>query len=67
MRLLTFGFNKGREPAMSGMLVRHGWSNVIVALGLAIIPFLMFAPGKHGERSAKANPAAMASVEIVQK
>jgi hypothetical protein len=51
---------------MSGMLMRNGWSNVIVALSLAIIPFLMFAPGKHAENSARANPAAMASVEIAQ-
>jgi hypothetical protein len=58
---------KDREHKMSGMFTRHGWSNVIVALSLAVIPFLMLASSKQGTQSATANPAAMASVEMVQQ
>jgi hypothetical protein len=52
---------------MSDIFTRHGWSNVIVALCLAVVPFLMFASSKQGTQSAKANPAAMASIEMVQQ
>ena len=49
---------------MFGMLTRYGWTNVIVALGLAVVPFLMLAPGKQADRSARTNPAMVASAEL---
>ncbi len=52
---------------MFGMLTRYGWTNVVVALSLAVVPFLMLAPGKHAERMARTNPAVMASADLNQQ
>jgi hypothetical protein len=52
---------------MFGMLTRYGWTNVVVALSLAVVPFLMLAPGKHSDRMARTNPAVMASAELNQQ
>jgi hypothetical protein len=52
---------------MFGMLTRYGWTNVVVALSLAVVPFLMLAPGKNAERVARAKPAIMASAELNQQ
>jgi hypothetical protein len=52
---------------MSSLFKHHGWPNLVVALSLAVIPFLMFATTKQGEHSVRANPAAMAFVQISQQ
>jgi hypothetical protein len=52
---------------MFGMLTRYGWTNVVVALSLAVVPFLMLAPGKHADRMARSNSAIMVSAELNQQ
>ncbi len=49
---------------MASLSLRQGWSNVVVALSLAIIPFLMFASLEKGERTAKVNPSAVAALDV---